>query len=242
MPYRRRRFARPQRTMRRRFGRRSTRGSYGTTGLRRRSLMRTGGFSGGKDELKFFDLQITNFTLDYDATAPLNTNPLNAMAAGTDYNLRLSRRICNKSLTITYCIAATASATNTQPDKSDFARMLIVYDLQSNGATPAVADVLQSTSIPFDSVLEDNNLNNRARFLTLYDKFHPISTGCAPVYRRAYIKLGGLESTFNAATAGVGSMNTGAIWCFVFSARTTFAQNAGPILQFHSRLRFTDCS
>nr|WAE42747.1 MAG: capsid protein [Cressdnaviricota sp.] len=234
MPYRRRSTFRRRRRFKRRSGMRN-----GTAGLTRRSLMRTGGFSAGSMELKFVDIQTNNNVIGYNLTTPLQC--CNSIAAGTDYGQRLSRRICMKSIMISY-LCQTNSA-NTAPDKADYIRVWIVYDLQSNGVQPAITDFLATTLVEYDACVENNNLNNRARFLVLYDKKHVISTGCAPVYVRKYVKLRGLETTFNATTNGYASISTGSLWVFAVSGVYAQAGAAPPALAtLHTRVRFVDCS
>lgn len=201
--------------------------------------MRTGGFSGGMMELKFYDSQTMNTNIGYNLTTPIQC--CNNIASGTDYNARLSRRICMKSIMISYI--AQVNAANTAPDKADFIRVWIVYDLQANGVTPAITDFLATSSAQYDALLENNNLNNRARFLVLYDKKHALSTGCAPVIVRKYVKLRGLETTYNSTTNSDASISTGALWVFAISGVYAMAGVAPISLEnLHTRLRFVDCS
>lgn len=230
------------RRRKRSFGRRSMRRyGGGTQGLRRRQLSRTGGFGAGLMELKFVDTQITQGGNGFDTTAAFGS-AFNAVGAGNDFTKRLGRRICLEYLDLTYFI--TIKAGNTNVDKNDMVRVLFYYDLQPNGVAPVIGDVLATTSAVVDASIENINLNNRARFLILYDKMHVVSTGTAPVYRRKRIKLGGLETTFNSANPGatIADISTGAVGAFCPSANFSTASGFFPVVSMHVRIRFRDCS
>jgi len=240
MPYYRRSRWRGRR-LRRSFKSRSKgRAAYGTSGLRRRSLMRTGGFGAGMLELKFVDSALVlEGDQAYDSTAP--TIPFcNGVGPGTDYNLRLGRRTCNEAMMLTYTIRTnSASAITTDPD---YVRVIVVYDLQPNGATIAFSDILAGATTQMANCLAFNNLNNKARFLILYDKLHAVSTGMGPVHVRKYIKLGGLETTYSGATNGIASCSTGAIHVMCCGGMQNTVSSDGAILSMKTRVRFRDCS
>jgi len=201
-------------------------------------ILRTGGFRGvwngrGQTELKFNDTA----TLTTNVPTAGNVNLLNGIAAGTDYNQRIGRKITIKSIYLRYTLnpISTASAA-----VGDTVRVMIVYDTQANGALATVADVLQTSG--YQSGI---NLNNRDRFKIMYDKWHvmPANTYTAgaltagsPTQKFASkFKSCNLEQIFSGTTGAIGSIATGSLFSLVISA----ANNVSNInLEF--RLRFID--
>ena len=104
--------------------------------------LRTGGFYGlwnGRraDELKTID---SSSTTDIPAAGLVNT--INGVAAGTDYNNRIGRKIMMKSLLLRIVLSpiATASA-----PIGDAVRIIVFYDTQTNGVLPTIAQLLQNS-------------------------------------------------------------------------------------------------
>lgn len=62
-------------------------------------------------------------------------------------------------------------STVTVADSTDICRFILVKDKQANGALPAVLDILNATDIT-----AYKNLNNKGRFVTLFDKTVSISS------------------------------------------------------------------
>ena len=126
---------------------------------------RTGGFYGvqsrlGRNELKTIDVAPTQA----EATTTAAITLLNGVATGTDYTARIGRKIRMKSLYMRIQISPVDQVTS-----DTFVRLLIVYDMQSNGTAPAITDVLNT-----GSTVDHFNLNNRDRFKILMDKCIPI--------------------------------------------------------------------
>lgn len=146
-------------------------------------------------------------------------------------------------------------------------RVMVVYDAQANGALPAAADLLASMNpnggAPIHDALAPINLNNRERFLILKDKSWNLAAKSGALYdasaqgseishvrgMKMFIKLRGLDTTFNSsvdATTGtntVANIATGAL-LFVWTCRAY--NNMGAIatgitnLYITPRLRFYD--
>lgn len=142
---------------------------------------------------------------------------------------------------------------------SDYVRILVIYDRQTNGALPAIADILQTTSqtgANTNSVFSDINLNNRDRFMILRDMrvVLPSLTVTAGVvtnpgfvdpvtgtfFVKEYIKLKGLITQYRAdsSAAVIGDIASGGLFL------VTFGQTAAGMEGFNSfletRLRYGD--
>jgi len=98
---------------------------------------------------------------------------INAVSTGSSAFNRIGRKIHMKSLYLQGYFSPTGVAA---ASVSQFARIMIVYDKQANGAAPAIADVLrdQINNTGADanvSVFSSGlNLNNRERFDVILDK------------------------------------------------------------------------
>lgn len=199
-----------------------------------RAPLRTGGFYGvynrrGRDELKFVDAAVS-FTAWTTAGA---IAILNGVAQGTDYNQRIGRSTLLKS--ILFRISVGKSANNST---GSTCRFLIFYDAQTNGAAPAVTDVLAAASY-----LSPMNLNNRDRFKILCDTYidteaytaDPIATGTFKNETKTMFKKFNMECQFSGTGATVGSIATGGIFILLISDE---ANTVG--YEFYSRIRYTD--
>lgn len=181
-----------------------------------------------RPEYKAIDTNDTTAVMDTTGSVVL----LNGASLGTDYNNRIGRKVIFKSLLIKGNAIATQATGTTQPY-----RFLIVYDKQTNGATPAVTDILSlaGTRAPI-------NLNNRDRFVVLVDLTGSVTdaTGTSDKIEcfGRYTKLN-LETTYNSNNNGnVTDINTGGIFAVTLGGNAAGA-TAG-ILPFHCRLRFLD--
>ena len=207
-------------------------------GRRMAAPLRTGGFFGvqyrrSMNEKKTVDTDSVSYNADTTGTSQL----LNGVATGTDFTDRIGRKIILKSLQVQGWV---------QPidDSTGFAlcRLLVVYDMQSNGAAPAITDILKSATSEANI-----NLNNRDRFKILFDKRFMIgkvtntttqtyaaSPTCFKV--QLYRKLN-LETLYNGTTNAVGSIATGAVYAWVIG---NLGANAGGFMTLSTRIRFVD--
>ena len=127
---------------------------------------------------------------------------LNAVSVGAGLNQRIGRKIQMRSIKLDILLQAPGTWTANsgvgalmQPAASSQlapVRILLVYDRQTNGAAVNAGDVLApigasglggATSV---GVCSSNNLNNRSRFLTIYDKVYQLSSVNTP-YRKVSI-------------------------------------------------------
>ena len=122
---------------------------------------RTGGFFGvgvrrSRDERKVIDVDPALYAGDTTGSVTL----LNGVATGTDFTDRIGRKIVMRSLYLRGTLSPVDGIT-----LDNMCRVLIVYDMQSNGAAPAITDVLKSATS-----IAQLNMNNRDRFRVIMDK------------------------------------------------------------------------
>ena len=185
-------------------------------------------------EKKTIDIDIGSYNM---GTSLNIVTLLNGVAQGTDFTNRIGRTIVIHSVFIRGQILPTDASTLFNP-----ARILFVYDMQTNGATPAATDILKQ-----DAGLGQLNLNNRSRFKVFYDRTFPIGQitntatqtyAAGPNYAvfKKYKKCNFL-TVFSGTGATVASIQSGAIW-MVTCGNGTAAECA--LLQASIRVRFLD--
>lgn len=187
------------------------------------------------------------------AAFPINTTGsftlLNCPAQGSDYTQRIGRRINNKSVYIRGMIVSNSAAGDTAPTSQgpQLCRMLLLVDLQPNGAVPNVTDVLQ-----FATSYSQLNLNNRDRFKILTDKQIPlgqilISTTATQAYassngpQQAAIKKFknlNFETTFQTSNPSISDVTTGALYLLWIGSEA--AGGGAATFNGSVRLRFSD--
>lgn len=196
---------------------------------------------------------------------------LNGCPAGYAVNNRIGRKIRMRSIQgeMTVFLPATivpnagaAITFSANATTGPRARLLVVYDRQSNGVVPYKGDVLAAladsgmgggaganTQVP--SISSFMNLNNRERFLVVVDKQVEVDGTWKKSTRIKFYKKLNLEVVYNSAVDGsAASIMTGALWCFAISmnahvAVTTSAANMSTggtlfAMDGNCRIRFTD--
>lgn len=162
---------------------------------------------------------------------------INGMARGADVSERIGRQVIIKSIQVYLTGLAT---TTTGIDQTH--RYMLVYDKQTNGAFPVGADILNAIS-PWAM----KNLNNRSRFIILWDKRISVSNdvpanqagGNVRLADMDYYRRHSLRVTFNDSNLGtVADINTGAIY-FVCMGSVAAGATAGSCIGY-SRIRFVD--
>jgi len=214
---------------------------HGSRSMPVQSLQPTG------NEVSALDLPVASYALtDVGAVTPLNL-----IRAGSSFFNRRGRRIEMKSIRISGILDAIATAVD------GYARIMVVYDSQTNGALPTIADVLQSTDqagTNTTTAFSGANLNTRDRFVILRDIRiqTPSQTFTAGVITNPgiqeqtkmqvnfdeYIRLNGLVTQFRAdsAPAVIGDIATGGLFLITYGSLTTAAFQA----TLETRLRFHD--
>lgn len=182
---------------------------------------------------------------------------LNLVRAGSSFFNRIGRRIELKNITFSAIIAPLRTSTAAT---SEYVRILIVYDRQTNGANPAIADILQSTDqsgANTTSSFSGINLNNRDRFRIFADEriTLPNITVVGAITTSPSVDIDPMKTTFNikrfiklgreltqykadSAPAVVGDIATGGL--FLVFLGSTGAGAESYAVNWESRVRFND--
>jgi len=200
-------------------------------------------------EVKSLDLTVST---SIDTTG--SVQGLNFIRAGSSFFNRIGRRVELKSLMVKLQINPIRTM-----GTNDYMRIVIVYDRQTNGAAPAVADIIQDTDqagTNTTNIFTDINLNNRDRFQIFMDKriSLPSLTLTAGVITNIglidpvsphfiftkFIKLGGELTQYKAdsAPAVIGDIATGGLFMLVLGNQAAGAE--GYSVLGKTRLRFND--
>jgi len=175
-----------------------------------------------------------------DVLTATNVIGLNLLAEGTDYTNRISRKVHVVSVQI----RATINSNGTVPCN---VREMCVYDMQPNGAVPAITDILDTGTVNTYALSAPLNLNNRDRFRVVWDKLHRLDDSYNAKNVNYYKKCN-YETVFNAAGAGVATVTSGALWWFAVSdvatagTPPTIIYTAGAVMASKGviRIRFVD--
>lgn len=171
----------------------------------------------------------TNVNTAADTTGGVTL--LNGMARGDDINQRQGRQVTLRSIELRLLSRV---APGTGIDQRH--RILIVYDRQTNGAAPAITDILSSAN-----VLYPRNLENRQRFRILFDRLHTLNASGEPGSGRIFKWYRRLNHpvTFNAGAAGtVADIQTGSLYAIVFG--TEAPGGTAGIVSGIVRVRYSD--
>jgi len=189
--------------------------------------------------------------------------PLNLVQAGSSFFNRIGRKIEMRTVEFQGTFGATANTATNGPYTM---RVAIIYDRQTNGATPSLADIFQDTEQNGTNTTAAEsglNLNNRDRFSVIMDKrimlpgasnssgtvtnVYPNSfggvdgetTGFGLIHE--YRKLGGLLTHYKADSSPsvIGDVATGGLFLVTF-ATLVAGLECWTIKDWKVRMRFTD--
>ena len=202
-------------------------------------------------EVKTVDLNVNGQVIDSTGSIAL----LNGVAEGTSFYNRIGRRISLKSVQISGTLNDNTAGTPT--NDSLYVRMLVLYDRQNNGGTPALPDILQDVTAAGTIVTDAYsgiNMSNSDRFKVLMDNrvFIPNDNttnagqnleqgiagylpGTGETNIKRYIKLNGLETNYGTANANAAGCQTGALWLVFVSAGSNMLQ-----ANLRIRVRYND--
>jgi len=155
---------------------------------------------------------------------------LNPIAQGTTASTRIGRRLKMTSMFLRWYVTLAPTTTGATP-----VRLIIVYDAQSNGAAPAITDILLT-----DEISSPNNLSNSRRFKVLVDEQRECigTSGPQSFMAERFVKLDKLVEYNTDAGATVAAITSGAVYAFVYQAGSLATANATGV--FYSRIRFVD--
>jgi len=191
-------------------------------------------------------LDLASSTLNFSTTG--NFALLNPVVVGSELYQRDGRMISMKSIHIRGFIGNISTSTQ------DFGRIILFYDAQCNGGTPALSTLLQDCNGgAATSATSEINLNNRQRFTILRDynvQFGAVTNtgGVLTNYTVAdpikntfdidwFINLKQLTTAYNTTNAGnVGDITGGALFLLCVNNSTSNTWQ----LTYGTRLRFYD--
>jgi len=197
-------------------------------------------------EKKYFDTTISNVIPD--VTTPVaSTTVINAMQQGSS----AITRVGNKITCLEVLFRGFLSPTDAVANPSDAVRLMLVHDSQTNGATPAVPNVLLNGANP--TSLSFRALEHAPRFTVLWDRTFAcqmftiqstaemISGGTVRFFKgkvRIPAKL--QTTTFKASSAATfADISSGALfWVYLSLYRAT--NTAKYKISLTSRCRFYD--
>lgn len=139
---------------------------------------------------------------------------VNAMGQGVSSSTRVGNRIVMDRLEVTIQLNNEAAILHPRQP----VRLVVVYDYQTNGAAPALLDVIKT--YPLYGYQDTDRFD---RFDILLDEIIDYNTFGIPtvtgsdaiMIERFSVLLGGLKTTYNAAAAGVASVTTGGLFVMV---------------------------
>lgn len=203
-------------------------------------------------------------TVPAGAVITMNTTgaivPLNLVQAGSSFFNRVGRKIEMSTVRLTLSIQPKQVARTTT---GDYGRVMILYDRQTNGALPALADILQDTDQSGNNSTNSTsgiNLNNRDRFLMIIDKRmylpavvnqasgvpsleFPSTLGSEKhnMFIDEYRKLGNLVTHYKADStpAVIGDIATGALYMVIVGS-VAAGTEGWEIDDWNVRLRYKD--
>lgn len=187
---------------------------------------------------------------------------VNEIAVGSSFFNRIGRKVEMKNVRFTGIINPINA---TRAAVTDYARIVLVYDRQANGALPSISDIFQDTEQNGTNTTNAGsgvNLNNRDRFAIIMDKrvqlpaatdtagvmtnLWPTSFGSATDGTPGYIidefrKLKGLTTQYKAdsAPAVIGDISTGSLLLVTF-ANNAAGSDVWAMNLWNVRLRFHD--
>lgn len=206
------------------------------------------GYRFNRVEKKVNDIAVANYNVNTTGTVTLLANP----ALGSDMNNRIGRKIQLRSVYIKGSIQVQQSQTGIVSAATtvgtQLCRMIILADLQPNGAAPAITDILNTAS-PASHL----NLNFRDRFKIYCDKtwalgpfyFNTTATqsigmvGSPQMIPIKKFKKINLESIYNATNGGtIADISTGALYMVWIGSTASGADDA--IATLGTRVRYDD--
>lgn len=137
---------------------------------------------------------------------------------------------------------------------ADYLRLIVFYDRQSNGTTPAVSDILRGVDSAGVATVNSHspiNIANSERYLMLLDiginvpnnspaavptELFPCINNNSETAVSRYMRLKDMETHYKDATAGIGDITTGALWLMPIGSNA----GAAYAFKFSGRLRYWD--
>lgn len=172
-----------------------------------------------------FKSKDTSISITPSTTGIITT--LNGLARGDTLDTREGRQVRWKSLEYDCEFYINPSSVN-----SNFVRTMFVIDKQPNAAAPGIGAILDSVS-----TVSQRNLDNRKRFVILYDKVIQLNVDSKDQARRHWYKALDMKTVYDSSNNGdITDITTNSIY---FVALSNVAAVL-PTLTGNVRLRFID--
>lgn len=206
-------------------------------------------------ELKYIDNSDIATAIDETGTITL----LNGLLNGTSATTRVGMKINMRSVHLKYFITGPVySSFNAANAFSQHVRIMLVLDLQPNGVTLSLSDLLEDTTTGI-GVVSSLYMANSARFKVLYDKRQwvqpnvviPGSTTATQsysavvwtsanksVYDEIYLKLSHEVQYADSNNGDITDIKTGALFLIAVADNATAAQQ--PAITSYVRVRYHD--
>lgn len=175
-------------------------------------------------EEKALDVSQSSFAFDTTGTVV----PVSQIIQGLDYNNRVGDSLKMQSILFNYRVFRAVGAT------TSVVRVLLVRDLDCQGALPTTANILQNVGSAQAPTTPINWLN-RKRFAILYDNLTAVTTtdiGFTDSIRMAHEG----HILYLGTAANAASMGKGSLFVVVVSDETSNT----PSIAFQTRIVFTD--
>jgi len=207
------------------------------------------------EEKKFLDYSADQATFPVEPYTNAGFIPLNIPTVGSAFYNRIGNKITMKSLHLKINIAQ-RTPVSAPGGNNQTCRWLLVYDRQTNGATPTIQTLLtdyQADGSTEGGILSGMNPTQTGRFIILREHFIKLFNLNA-VAGQAYtsqsmmeqdgqwfvnwfVKLKDLEAIYQANNGSIGDVANGALWLVALSDIPD-VDNSCAIFTFKSRLRF----
>jgi len=159
---------------------------------------------------------------------------INGVAQGSDISNRIGRKYNNIAIQLRGTFIPQGITTG------NLARVMLIWDAQTNGALPAMTDIL--TAARSDKFM---NLDFRDRFKIIMDKsfgFGPYNTTAtqavsAPMAKITFYKRINLPTICDGTTSAIGDVNTGSLLLVTVGSA---AAGAGHDILCTTRVRYVD--
>lgn len=200
----------------------------------------TRGYRPNNVELKVNDIDTTTYNVSTTGSFTILANP----QLGSDMNGRIGRKVTLRSFYIKGRIQIeNAGALTVSVAPAQQCRMIVFQDMQPNGATPAVTDLLVSAT-PASHL----NLNGRDRFKIYCDKefvFDPmLTTATLSNFNRTvgmvrkYKKIN-MDMVFTGSAGTIADIASGALYMFWIGSQAA-AANTDCNFIGATRVRYSD--
>lgn len=178
-------------------------------------------------EFKNHDVDISATYIDVTA----DIQALNYVNQGDGTESRDGSMFRMKSLECRYMTQLQTNMTN-----PSYIRAIIFLDTDPDGSTPTLASLLDNTTTPYVS---PRNLDNRSRYVILYDKLHSLNpSGTEGVMRKIYKSLD-LKVLITGATASAANTKKNGLYSCFLSSEASGATYK-PSYTLSCRIRYID--